>query len=486
MNDAADARSRLSRRPGPGAIIAALGLAGLSASFMQTLVVPIQSRLPDLLGEPAESTAWVVTVSLLAGAISTPIAGRIGDLYGKKSVLLALLGLLVVGSAVCALADSLAMLLVGRALQGLSQGVVALGIAIMRDVLPPKRMPGGIAFMSATLGVGAALGLPISALVSEAFDWHALFVLAGALGVLNIVLSLIIVPPSTLRSEGRVDVPGSLLMAAGLGGVLLAATQGPVWGWTAPGTLGLGLGGLAVLVFWGWFQLRIDSPIVDLRVAARPAVLLTNLASVGMGFALFSSNISLPQLLELPVETGVGLGQSLLVASLVLMPSGLVMMAISPLSATLLRVIGGRIMLVAGSLIMAVTYLLATLISGEVWAIVLLSVLIGIGIGLGYAAMPTLIMSAVPPTETAAANGLNALMRALGTTAASASVGAMLAALSQPFGDGRVPTEEGFQLSFVAGAVASIASAVLALCIPRRRAAHGDRTALPDTDGPQD
>ncbi|GMA28575.1 MFS transporter [Arenivirga flava] len=486
MNDAADARSRLTRRPGPGAIIAALGLAGLSASFMQTLVVPIQSRLPELLGEPAENTAWVVTVSLLAGAISTPIAGRIGDLYGKKSVLLALLGLLVIGSLVCALAGSLTMLLVGRALQGLSQGVVALGIAIMRDVLPPKRMPGGIAFMSATLGVGAALGLPISALVSEAFDWHALFVLAGALGVLNIVLSLIVVPPSTLRSEGRVDVPGSLLMAAGLGGVLLAATQGPVWGWTAPGTLGLGVGGLAVLVFWGWFQLRIDSPIVDLRVAARPAVLLTNLASVGMGFALFSSNISLPQLLELPAETGVGLGQSMLVASLVLMPSGLVMMAISPLSATLLRVIGGRIMLVTGSLIMAVTYLLATLISGDVWAVVLLSVLIGIGIGLGYAAMPTLIMSAVPPTETAAANGLNALMRALGTTAASASVGAMLAALSQPFGDGRVPTEEGFQLSFVAGAIASIASAVLALCIPRRRTAHGDRTALPETDGPRD
>jgi MFS family permease len=483
MNDAADARRRLTRTPGPGAIIAALGLAGLSASFMQTLVVPIQSRLPDLLDQPPENTAWVVTVSLLAGAISTPIAGRIGDLYGKKSVLIALLGLLVVGSVVCALANSLAVLLVGRALQGLSQGVVAIGIAIMRDVLPPKRMPGGIAFMSATLGVGAALGLPISALVSEAFDWHALFVLAGALGVINVILTLMIVPPSTLRSEGRVDVPGSFLLAIGLGGVLLAATQGPVWGWADPATLALGVGGLVVLLFWGWFQLRIDSPIVDLRVASRPAVLLTNLASVGMGFALFSSNISLPQLLELPVDTGVGLGQSLLVASLVLMPSGLVMMAISPLSATLIRVLGARVMLVIGALMMALTYLLAVFISGQVWAIVLLSVLIGVGIGLGYAAMPTLIMSAVPPTETAAANGLNALMRALGTTAASASVGAMLAALSQPYGDGRVPTAEGFQLSFVVGAIASIASAVLALCIPRHRPAHGDRASLPEVDG---
>lgn len=483
MNDAADSRRRLTRTPGPGAIIAALGLAGLSASFMQTLVVPIQSRLPDLLDQPPENTAWVVTVSLLAGAISTPIAGRIGDLYGKKSVLLALLGLLIIGSVVCALANSLAVLLVGRALQGLSQGVVAIGIAIMRDVLPPKRMPGGIAFMSATLGVGAALGLPISALVSEAFDWHALFVLAGALGVINVILTLVIVPPSTLRSEGRVDVPGSFLLAIGLGGVLLAATQGSVWGWSDPATLALGVGGLVVLLFWGWFQLRIDSPIVDLRVAARPAVLLTNLASVGMGFALFSSNISLPQLLELPVDTGVGLGQSLLVASLVLMPSGLVMMAISPLSATLIRVLGARVMLVIGSLMMALTYLLAVFISGQVWAIVLLSVLIGIGIGLGYSAMPTLIMSAVPPTETAAANGLNALMRALGTTAASASVGAMLAALSQPYGDGRVPTAEGFQLSFAVGAIASIVSAVLALCIPRHRPAHGDRASLPEADG---
>ena len=159
-------RSRLTHVPRPGLVIAVLAFAGMGASFMQTILLPIQSELPLLLDESRDVTAWAVTVTLLVAAICTPISGRLGDMYGKKTVALVLLGLLVLGSVVAALSPSVAFLITGRGLQGMGMGVIPLGISILRDVLHRERLGSGIAMVSATLGVGGALGLPISAFVS--------------------------------------------------------------------------------------------------------------------------------------------------------------------------------------------------------------------------------------------------------------------------------------------------------------------------------
>ncbi|MCU1571320.1 MAG: permease of the major facilitator superfamily [Naasia sp.] len=473
-------RRRLSRMPNPRVVVAVLALAGMSASFMQTIVLPIQAELPELLDASREDTAWVITATLLSAAVVTPIAGRLGDMYGKRRIALALLAVLVLGSVIAALSHDINLLIVGRALQGAVVGVIPLGISILRDVLHEDRLGGAIALVSATLGVGGALGLPISALVSDNFDWHVLFWLAAGLGVIDVVLVAIFVPVSTLRSPGGFDLLGAIGLALGLSGVLLAASRGNEWGWLSPLTLGLGLGGIALLLAWGWYELRAPNPLVDLRVAARAPVLLTNLASVAMGFALFSSNVAFPQLLELPVETGVGLGLSLLTASLVLMPSGLVMMVMSPISARLTRTIGPRVLLVGGALFLVLSYALSLLAVREAWQVLLINVVIGVGIGLGYAAMPTLIMRSVPASETAAANGLNALMRSLGTSFASAAIGAILAVTSVQVGDAQVPSAEGFRLAFVLGGVAALLAAVLAFFIPRSTRGIERRPSLPD------
>ena len=129
-----------------------------------------------------------------------------------------------------------------------------------------------------------------------------------------------IVPVSVLRTAGRFDFVGAAGLAIGLIGILLAISRGNEWGWGSPPVLAFGLGGIVVLLLWGWFELRIAEPLLDLRVAARPAVLLTNIASIAMGFSLFASNVVYPQMLELPVATGAGFGLSLLAASLIVMP----------------------------------------------------------------------------------------------------------------------------------------------------------------------
>lgn len=459
--------------------MAVLAIAGLASSFMFTLVVPIQSKLPELLDASREDTAWVVTSTLLAAAVMTPIAGRLGDMYGKRRIVLVLLALLVVGSVIAAASTGIIGVIIGRTLQGAVTGVVPLGISILRDVLHEDRVDSAIALISATLGVGGALGLPISALITERSDWHVLFWVSAGLGVVVFALVLWIVPVSALRTGGRFDYVGTAGLAVGLLGVLLAISRGNEWGWTSPATLVSGLGGLLVLLVWGWYELRIAEPLLDLRVASRRPVLLTNITSIAFGFSLFASNVVYPQMLELPATVG-GFGLSLVAASLVVMPAGLVMMVLSPFSGRLARTMGPKLLLVLGAIALVLTYGFTLLFASEVWQILVANIGIGFGIGFGYAAMPMLIMRSVPQSETGASNGLNALFRSLGTSTAAAVVGAVLATYVVDLDGVAVPGPAAFQVSFLLGGAAAVVALLVALFIPRHHSPQERHPSLPE------
>lgn len=471
-------RRRLTRTHPQWLTISVLAFIGLTSSFMFTLVVPLQAELPALLGAPREETIWVVTITVLVAAVATPISGRLGDMYGKRRVILVLLGLLIAGSLVAAFSATVGGIIVGRGLQGLSMGVVPLGIAIMRDTLSPKRLSTGVALMSATMGVGGAIGMPLAAYVAQNADFHALFWLAAGLGVIAIALVSFGVPGDVMRFPGRIDVLGAVGLALGLAGLLLMVSRGAEWGWLSPLTLGCGIGGAVVLLLWAWYQLRTKDPLLDLRVASRPAVLFTNLAALGMGFALFSSNIAFPQMLELPVETGSGFGLDMVSAAFVVMTSGLVMMALAPISGWLERTIGARLLFTSGTVAIVLTYGFLLLWSTEVWHLVVANIGIGIGIGFTFAAMPMIIMRSVPATETGASNGLNALFRSLGTSTASAVMGGVLASMSIEVDGVAVPTRDAFMFCFVLALIVGIVAVVLSLLVPKHRAAE-PRPSLP-------
>ena len=460
------------------AIVATLAAAGLLAALMQTLVTPIIPRLPTLLNTSLGDSQWVLISTLLAAAISTPISGRLGDMYGKRRMELILLGFVVAGCIVSALSNDLATMVVGRTLQGIGLGVIALGISILRDVVHPKSLPGAISLVSATLGVGGALGLPLSAVIVERFDWHVLFWLGAVLGLLALVAVASIVPVSTLRTGGRFDFVGAIGLAVGLVGILLAISKGNDWGWTSPLTLALAGGGVVVLVLWGVFELRAANPLIDLRVASRRPVLLTNLASISVGFAFFVVTASLPIVLESPLESEIGLGLPVLLASLCLMPLGLVMFALSPVAARLSTARGPRTSLIVGGAIITLAFALATAPLVALWQVLLVSTLVGVGVGFAYSAMPTLIMRAVPPSETAASNGLNSVMRTLGSTVSATLVGVILAANAEPVNGFAVPTQIAFQYVFAMGAAVSLIGVILALLIPRRLAST-DTASIP-------
>ena len=455
----------------PRALVAVLSLAGITVSLMQTMVIPLVPALPTLLGASPSETAWTVTATLLAAAVATPTVGRLGDMYGKRRMLVTSLALMVAGSVVCGLAHGVTTMVIGRALQGLAAGVIPLGISIMRDQLPAARLGSATATMSASLGVGGALGLPSAALLAQHTDWHLLFWTSAGLGAMVTALVLALVPESGVRTGGRFDLVGAAGLSVALVCLLLVISQGADWGWTSGLTTGLAGSAVVVLGLWGWWELRAARPLVDLRTTARRQVLLTNIASAVFGFAMFAMTLVLPQVLQLPAVTGYGLGRSMLAVGLVMAPNGLVMMAMAPLSARISATRGPKVTLMLGAAVVALGYGLGVGLMSAIWQLVLVSSVIGAGIGLAYGAMPALVMGAVPPSETASANSLNTLMRSIGTSISAAVAGVLLAHLTITVGPLTVPSQGSFRVIMAIGAAAALLAAAVAAFLPARRPA---------------
>ncbi|EGX56192.1 membrane transport protein [Streptomyces zinciresistens K42] len=470
-------------RAASGAVVPVLAFAGIVVAVMQTLLVPVIKDLPQLLGTSPSNATWVLTSTLLSGAVATPIMGRLGDLYGKRRMLISSLAVMVVGALLSAVTSALLPMIVGRTLQGFAMGAIPLGIGLMRDLLPRERLGSAMALMSSSIGVGGGLALPAAALVAQNANWHTLFYGAAGLGVLAIALTLLVVPESGVRARGSFDAPGALGLSAGLVLFLLPITKGSDWGWTSASTLGLFAGSAAVLLLWGGYELRAKAPLVDLRTTARPAVLFTNLASIMVGVSFFVVSLVLPQLLQLPKETGYGLGQSMVVAGLLVAPLGLTMMVTAPVYARLSAKYGPKTTLILGMVIIGIGYGAGLGLMSAAWQSLVIAVILGAGIGLAYSSLPALIIGAVPASETGAANGLNTLMRSIGTSVSSAVIGMVLANTANDVGGVAVPTMQGFRVSFLIATGAVAVGLVLALFLPNQRpAAHPRLRASSEED----
>ncbi|WP_084078193.1 MFS transporter [Demequina sp. NBRC 110057] len=457
--------------------IVTLGFSSLAAALMQSLVIPIQGELPELLGTTASNTSWVVTATLLAAGVTMPVSGRLADLYGKKPVMVASGVLLLVGSLIVALSSTLVPVIVGRVLQGAAMGYIPIAIAMVREIAPPHLRNQAIAGVSATLGVGGAIGLPLAAWIAQGSDWHLLFWVAAGLAAVMLTLTIVAIPHVRDAHRGRLDWAGAIGLAIGLVSLLVGVSKGNDWGWDSTTTWAcIGLG-IVVLVAWGFYELRTSDPLVDLRTTARRPVLVTNIGAILIGFGMMAQSIVVPQLLQMPSTTGYGLDQTILQAGLWMAPAGLMMLIFSPVSASLITKWGARNTLALGAAILAVGYGIASQLMNAPWELMVASIICLTGVAIGYAAMPTIVMNNVPEREAASAVGVNSLMRSIGTTVAGAVMAVILTSQTIELQPGvSVPAESSFQWCFVVGAIAAFAGAGIVLLGPHQKgapAAHG-------------
>ncbi len=455
----------------PQLIVAVLCFGALSAALMQTLVLPIQIELPQLLHASASDTSWVVTATLLGGAVAMPVAGRLGDIIGKQRVLVGSSVILVAGSVVCALSTSVWPMIGGRFLQGIAMGFIPVAISLVREVVPAHMASTAIATLSATMGVGGAIGLPLAAWIAQDYNWHTLFWVSAALAALMALSTALLVPHVADGHPASIDMVGAVGLAIGLVAVLVGISKGNDWGWASANTLVTVIGGVIVLLLWGVYELRRSEPLVDLRTTARRPVLLTNLAAMLIGFGMMAQAIVIPQLLEMPEVTGYGLGQSILQAGLWMAPAGLMMMLLAPVSSKLMTTIGPRLTLAIGAAVIGIGYLMALFMMGSAWELLIASCVSSAGVGIGYAAMPTLILENVPAAEAGAGVGINTVMRSIGTTIAGAVMASLLTSqtITLKPGTPAIPSVDAFKMCFLAGALAAFIGGAIALTISGRR-----------------
>lgn len=438
----------------------ALAFACLLSTLVQTIVIPIQAQLPELIGADAQTTSWVVTVTIAVACALSPVTGRLGDLYGRRRVAYALLIGQAIGAILCAIAWEPWALIVGRGFQGLAVGLIPLSMSILSQVISPSRLPAVVAAASSTLGIGAAFGLPLGAWLSATIGWRGLFWLCLLLGVIAIIGIRIAVPRVGHAPGGRFDVGGAVLNIVGSGALIFGLDRSVTAGWADPVTITTLAGGAAALLAGGWHMLRTAYPLVDMRVAVRPRVLLTNIVSGLQNFAAMGILVALPQVLTAAPVDGVGIGLDPLAGSAVLMLNGISQFLATPVAAHLTRTHDPRLVLAGGVSLVAGALGFSLLGLGSLPALIAVNVVAGLGLGAAFAAIPQIIMAAVPAADVAAANGVNAQVRMFGTASAAAVIGAIVATLAAP---------ASFIVAVIAAAASAVAAAILSFTIPPQR-----------------
>ena len=452
-------------RQSPTRTLLILGIATLAFVLAQTTVVPALGDLQQELNASAGGIAWMVTAYLLVASIATPIIGRLGDMFGKERLLAISLAAFAVGSIVCALSDSLGLMIVGRALQGIGGGVLPLSFGIIRDEFPAHKVPTAIALLGAISAIGSGIGLPLGGILVDGPGYHWIFWTAAAMGIIATATTVLFVPESPVRTPGRVDLAGAGILAAGLTALLIGISRGAAWGWGAAPTLGLILGGLALLVVFGLFERRTAQPLVNIKTFTRRPVLTTNISTMLIGSAMISTFVLVPQLAQLPEGGGVGFGLSATEAGLLLVPGSILSLLFAPLVGKAGERFGSKPPFFVGVVVVAIALTGMTFAHGSVALLVLWSCIMFAGVGAAFACIPSLIIAAVNPTETGEATGVNTIMRNIGSAVGAQVAGTMVATHVLASG---LPADQGFTIAFAIGAIGAVVAAISIVFIPPR------------------
>ncbi|MGY1811618.1 MFS transporter [Blastococcus sp. SYSU D00820] len=452
------------RTPRAGLLVLALSLGVTTLSLLQSLVVPVLDRIGDQLEVSATAAGWVLTANLLAAAVFTPVLGRLGDLRGERPVMLGILTAVAAGTLLALVAESLPLLLVARVLQGSSYGLFPLSISVLRRELPAQRLSVAMSVVSSTLAVGGVVGLVGTGLLTHpGSSYRDPFWIGLAVSVVSLALAVVALPRRPATATGRVDWWGALVLGLGLVLLLLPVSQGATWGWTSPATIGCAAGAVVVLAGWAVLQQRRTDPLVRPALLTSPRTLVPNLAGLMTGIGLFVSFLFVMQYVQIPPElTGYGFGASVLEAAVVyLLPGGIVGIVLAPVAGRVVTRIGALPTLLAGAAFGLAGFLVLALLREEPWLVVAAGLLGQLWVTVAFAALPTLVVQAVPPEETGVANAVNSISRSVGQAVGSALTTTLLAAAVLPATG--LPRAGAFTTVALIGVGAAGAVAVVAL-----------------------
>ena len=451
-------------------IVVFLSLGGLSFAVLQSLVAPALSTIGHDLKVSTADVSWILTAYLLSASVLTPVLGRLGDMVGKRRVLIIVLALLLVGAVLAALAPNLGVLIVGRVIQGSAGAILPLSIGIVRDELPHSRVPGTIGILSAIFGIGAGVGIVAAGPIVQQLNWHWLFWLPAILVVVALAGAIFGMRESPVRKPGRIDIVGALILGIALVAILLPIDQGQTWGWGNWKTIWLLiLGGVALIAFV-LVELRVKEPLVDIRLLRHRGVWSAHLVALTFGFAMFGVFIIIPTLLQLPTAIGLGFGKTVTEAGLYLLPTVLAMVVFGPFAGFLVRKVGPKVPMMIGGVLLIVAFVIPAISHDNIWEVIVSGILTGAAIGMGLASMSNAIIESVPATQTGEATSVNAIARTIGSAIGTAVIAAIISSHTVTAGPlAGAPENDGFTIAFWVCAGVAVLAFLAALVAPGLR-----------------
>jgi EmrB/QacA subfamily drug resistance transporter len=451
-----------------------LGLGAIAYVLLQSLVVPALPTMQRDLGASTSAAAWIFTSFLIAAAVATPIAGRLGDMFGKKRVLVIVLAGLAVGTGMAAVVTTLPLMLVARTIQGVGGAIFPLSFGIIRDEFPREKVAWAIALLSGLLGAGGGLGIVLSGPIIQHLSWHWIFWIPCVGSLVTLAAVVLLIRESPVRAPGNVHWLGAILLSGALVCLLLAISEAPDWGMGSAKTLGL-LGAAAVLGFlWVRAELAAAHPLVDMAMLRLRVVWTTNAAGLLVGLGMFSAYVLIAQYVQAPESTGYGLGASATEAGLYVLPSPLGVMIGAPIAGRIGSAVGAKVPLVAGAALDVLGFTILAFATAPVW-IYLAAGITGVGAGFAFAAMANLIVAAVRPDQTAVASGMNTIVRTIGSAIGAELAASVLSANLLPNG---YPDRHGYTVVFALCAVILAVGVAVSMLVPGR--ASVPRAAVPD------
>ncbi|HMO67665.1 MAG TPA: MFS transporter, partial [Novosphingobium sp.] len=399
----------------PAAIIFALFIAEMCVSFESAMIYAALPKLITAFGDPLMAGA-LVTAHMLIAAATAPVMGRLGDIKGRKVIIQILLFAALVGSVISAMANDFAWVLVGRALQGLSAAVIPLSVGVLRETLSEDKVPMGIGLLTSALGAGAALGVVLGGLIVDHFSWQTLFGASAALLGLSMLAVQAFVPakPGT-PTRNPIDWVEGLLPAPGIAAILFAINSSKEHGWLSPLVLGLLGLGLVIMLVWSRRSLKSVEPFIDLRLFRIRGFAVANGISVLLGMGTMQIVYVFSAYMQSPGWTLVGLGVTATVAGLAKLPSNVCSLFAGPLSGWMTLKLGDRATVMIGALMAASGWLIALLLPSTVVQVILLLIVISFGTTILQAAIPNVVVGAVPPERTSEAIGSMSVVRGIAT-----------------------------------------------------------------------
>ncbi|MEU5926775.1 MFS transporter [Streptomyces antimycoticus] len=435
--------------------IGALGILALALGTLQSVVEPALPQLQRELGVSPSEGALIGNTLLITGAVITPVAGKLGDRYGGKRVLVWLMAVVSAGGVLASLAPDLPVLLLGQILQGVMVGALPLSFILVRKNLPARESQVAIGVVMALFTGGGMVGTLIAGPLSEELSWHWMFALPTiAIIATTLVLMRLMPHDPPIASDGRIDWPGVALLSGALLAFMIGLVRVTGDGLPPLAVVALTLLVAALATAWVVVERRAASPMVDLRMLAKPAMwhscVLTLVVTTSFGMVAFL----LPQMFAISAD-GYGFGLSTTDIGLFLLPGAIAGAVSDSVGGVVARRFGLRAVLVGGAVVTAATTIALASLHTASWQLVLAKALTAIAAGVAGTALLTRAAAAVGTGDTGIATSLLVVTRVIGVALGSQVGGAILD--SGADSTTGLPTESAFVTGFVtAGLVAAV------------------------------